>query len=208
MRKEEMDMRERQSPSGSMQDHATRSSLLLRLSDPADVDAWADFSQRYGGLIRAVLSRAGVNAVDRDDVAQEVTLSIFRAMPNFRYDAEKGRFRAYLKTVVLRAAARNARKSAPTVGSGMPDPEVEDQLEEVWEREWRRHHVREALAVVSAELPDGERIVLERYVVAGAPAQQVAHESGWSVDRVYRVKWKLMQRLSEIITRRVEEEDR
>jgi hypothetical protein len=36
----------------------------------------------------------------------------------------------------------------------------------------------------------------------------VAHESGWSVDRVYRVKWKLMQRLSEIITRRVEEEDR
>ena len=128
-------------------------------------------------------------------------------MPGFRYDAKKGRFRAYLKTVVLRAAARHGQKAKRALGGEPPFVLASnDQLEAFWELEWRRHHVRRAIAQVTAEIPEQERLAFERYVIAGAGAIATAEETGLTVDRVYRVRWKVMRRLSEIIEGQIEEE--
>jgi len=189
-----------------MQYENTSSSFLVRLSDVEDLDAWAEFFRRYGGLIQGFLTRAGVRPVDRDDIAQEVTLSLFRALPNFEYDREKGRFRAYLKTVVLRTAARHAQRIVEVPSAEPLDASVESHLEALWEREWRRHHVRVALAQVSSDLSQRERIAFDRYVVAGATAASAAAASGLPIDRVYRVRWKAMKRLSELIENQIEGE--
>ena len=86
-----------------MSDYTTHPSLLARLSDGTDPAAWREFHDRYGLLIRAVARRQGFQAADCDEVVQDVLTSLTRAMAGFRYDPAKGMFRAYLKTVTLRA---------------------------------------------------------------------------------------------------------
>ena len=64
---------------------ATHASLLLRLRDDADGGAWNEFLDRYGELIRGFARRRGLQSADCDDIAQDVLLSLSKALPNFQY---------------------------------------------------------------------------------------------------------------------------
>ena len=96
----------------------THASLLIRLRDGADSAAWKEFHERYGELIRGFARRRDLQAADCDDVAQEVMLSLSKAMPGFRYDPCKGKFRSYLKTVTLRAIFRKTQQKHGEVALG------------------------------------------------------------------------------------------
>src|SRR4051812_12264285 len=76
----------------------TSSTLLRRLRDPGDVEAWNNFHTRYGPRIRDWCRRRGLQEADVDDVTQQVLLSLVKAVRNLKYDRKK-MFRAYLKTV-------------------------------------------------------------------------------------------------------------
>ncbi|UCD76032.1 MAG: hypothetical protein JSV91_03740 [Phycisphaerales bacterium] len=47
--------------------------------------------------------RRGLQPADCEEVTQGVSLSLSKAMPDFQYDAGKGKFRPYLKTATLHA---------------------------------------------------------------------------------------------------------
>ncbi len=47
---------------------------------------------------------------DCDDLVQDVLLALSKAMQNFEYDPQKGKFRAYLKTVTLHSISRILRQ--------------------------------------------------------------------------------------------------
>ena len=90
--------------------YSTHTSLLARLSDGVDPSAWKEFHDRYSDLILGFAHRYGLQSADRDDVAQEVLLSLSKAMEGFTYDPAKGKFRSYLKTVTLRTIFRILRQ--------------------------------------------------------------------------------------------------
>ena len=54
----------------------TRLSLILRLSDPADADAWRDFVSLYEPLIYQLARRKGLQDADARDLCQEVLLAV------------------------------------------------------------------------------------------------------------------------------------
>ena len=64
-----------------MTDNLTSVSLLERLRDRSDEDAWHRFHDLYGPLIRSWLIRRGVNQQDADDVGQEVMQLAFLPAP-------------------------------------------------------------------------------------------------------------------------------
>src|SRR6266545_4468816 len=74
----------------------TRPSLLLRLRDVEDSEAWREFVQLYTPLVFVHCTRYGLQEADAADVAQEVMRVAAQAMPEFQYDAQRGKFHGWL----------------------------------------------------------------------------------------------------------------
>src|SRR6185503_10319182 len=74
----------------------TRPSLLLRVRDVNDSDAWREFVRLYTPLVFVHCARHGLQEADAADVAQEVMRVAAEVMPEFQYDAQRGKFRGWL----------------------------------------------------------------------------------------------------------------
>jgi RNA polymerase sigma-70 factor (ECF subfamily) len=189
----------------------THTSLLLRLAEGSDSAAWREFHDRYGDLIRGFTWRRGLQRHECEDVVQDVLMSLTKAMPSFRYDPAKGKFRSYLKTATLRAVFRRSRQKCGEVN--LRDIEEatqvaasDDRIEEEWEQEWRQYHLRQAMRVIEVEFSSADREAFQRYAVQGGDARETAAALNMSVDQVYQAKSRITKRLSEIIAAQVAEE--
>ena len=98
---------------GSFDPARTRQSLLIRLRDTEDQQAWEEFYARYtpmiGGWCRQWFPR------EAEDMVQEVMLLLARRLRDFEYQPGK-RFRGYLKTVTHRLMADLKARSAEAAG--------------------------------------------------------------------------------------------
>jgi RNA polymerase sigma-70 factor, ECF subfamily len=185
----------------------THITLLNRLSAGDDRSAWHDFVERYGDLIRGFARRAGCSDNDADDVLQDVLVALVSVMPNFRYDPAKGRFRGYLKTIVLRSLSKKRRQNdAPRSLEEGDDPVVDDGSETDWELEWRQYHLRRAMETIDEEFSVQDRAAFQRYGVEGRAADETARTLGISVDQVYQAKSRILRRLGQIVAGQVGEE--
>lgn len=86
--------------STAMSDNLTSVSLLERLRDRSDEDAWHRFHDLYGPLIRGWLMRRGVRQQDADDVGQDVMSLAVTELPGFQHNGRVGALRAWLRQVV------------------------------------------------------------------------------------------------------------
>ena len=70
-------------------------SFLEKISDGDEV-SWEKFKEIYSPLIRYCGHEWGLNAVETDELVQDVMVSFFMGSKTFRYDRSKGKFRSYL----------------------------------------------------------------------------------------------------------------
>ena len=193
-----------------MSSYTTHVSLLQRLSSGCDQSAWTEFHDRYGLLIRRIASRQGLQAADCDDVVQDVLTSLASSMPGFEYDPKKGMFRAYLKTITLRALQlRHKRKKGSRAAGGdvMVEVPMDDaELERHWEEEWRQYHLRRAMAAINSEFNPIDRAAFEHYAIHSESADATAEKLGISKAQVYQAKSRILKRLEEVIEIQVQEE--
>jgi hypothetical protein len=54
----------------------TRASLLLRVRDSADREAWEEFVEIYGPVVHRLARNKGMQPADADDVTQQVLLAV------------------------------------------------------------------------------------------------------------------------------------
>ena len=64
----------------------TRPSLILRVRDANDADAWNQFATLYRPVILRLARRKGIQAADAEDLAQQVLLSIAGAIERWQPD--------------------------------------------------------------------------------------------------------------------------
>ena len=189
----------------------THASLLIRLQDEADSTAWREFDDRYGELIRGFGRRRDLQPADCDDVAQDVMLSLSKAMPGFEYDPAKGKFRSYLKTAALRAIFRRSHQRHGEIALGTIEEatriaEADAAVDEAWELEWQRYHLRQAMGALQTEFNETDRKAFQHYAIEGHDAQETAAEFGISVNQVYHAKSRILKRLEKQIEAQVREE--
>src|SRR5690349_16674686 len=93
----------------------TRASLLLRLRDPRDEDAWQDFVDLYAPVVYRYARKQGLQDADAADLCQDVLRIVAGAVGRLEYDPQRGAFRNWLFTVVRRKLAnwRRAQRGRP-----------------------------------------------------------------------------------------------
>ena len=90
-------------------DSSSGLSLAIRLRD-GSLDAWAELVDLYGPLIESWTTAAGLGAMAREDIAQEVFLSVHRSIGNFDPDSPGSTFRGWLWRITRNAILQSLRK--------------------------------------------------------------------------------------------------
>lgn len=176
----------------------TPASLLERLRQPFEPEAWARFVALYTPLIYSWGRRVGLQETDAADLVQEVFVTLLRVLPTFSYDRQKS-FRRWLRTVTLNQV-RNSRKRWENrmrrEMDGPLDPAaVANELEALWESEYQQHVAARALAIMRADFQEKTWQACWEMVVMGRPAADVARQLGLTIGAVYAAKVRVLDRL-------------
>src|SRR5258708_12228767 len=100
----------------------TRPSLLVRIRDPQDERAWAEFLDIYTPLIYQVARRKGLQEADAADLVQEVFRAVAGAIDRWDPDPRRGAFRASPSPIAPHPLANFLIPRGPLPpGSGAPD---------------------------------------------------------------------------------------
>ena len=79
----------------------TSLSLLDRLGQPDDGEAWQRLVEIYSPLLRGWLTRYEVQSADEDDLMQDVLFVVMRELPRFRHNEQPGAFRTWLRRILV-----------------------------------------------------------------------------------------------------------
>jgi RNA polymerase sigma factor (sigma-70 family) len=77
----------------------TRASLLLRLRDSQDHEAWVEFVSLYEPVAYRLLRRRGLQDADAREVMQDLFLAVSRSIDRWDPAKERGSFRGWLRRV-------------------------------------------------------------------------------------------------------------
>ena len=172
----------------------TPASLLERLCQPFEAEAWGRFVALYTPLIYAWGRRVGLPNHDAADLVQEVFVTLLQVLPTFTYDRHKS-FRRWLRTVTLNKW-RNARKQRKHAPAGAAEQAAgPDELEALWKAEYQQFLAGRALDLMRSDFRETTWKACWETVAAGRPAAAVAAELGLTVGAVYAAKFRVLERL-------------
>ena len=171
----------------------TPGSLLERLREASDPDAWNRFVQLYTPLLYHFARRIGLQEADVADLVQDVFLLLYRKMPEFVYKPGKS-FRAWLRTLTINHW-RNRREKRQT--KSLQDDHLlgSDPGLEFEEAEYRRHLIDRALRVIRSDFEPMTWELCWAAVTSGQRAEEIARQHAVSIDVVYVSKMRVLKRL-------------
>lgn len=184
----------------------TRKSLLLRVRESDDTDAWRQFTDLYGPLVFRYGKRQGLQDADAADLMQDVLERVAKNIEKFDYDPSLGRFRSWLFLIARQAISNLVkRRERQPIGSGdsvvanMINDKMADQDESLWEAEYRQHLLQWAMEKVEGHFATSTWQAFYETSVNHKSAEQVANELGLSVGAVYIAKSRVIQRLKKAV---------
>ena len=100
----------------------TSPSLLLRIRNPQDTDAWDAFLDIYTPVVRTYCFQRRLQEADVSDIVQDVMSRVVKLIRDFDYDPAKGKFRAWFGTITAnRIKTVINRKSRTETAQGETD---------------------------------------------------------------------------------------
>lgn len=183
---------------------ATRLTLLQRVRDPADREAWNEFFGLYAPLLEGYARAQGLSRTDAEEVRDQCLEVLARKLPDFEYERARGSFQAWLHGIVRGKVidllrSRHVRAHESIELGTLRD--AKGDLDALWERQWRAEHLRYALARVRDEA-DAERFrVFELLLVEGLSVAEVGQKTGWPATRIYKTKAALLARVRALLER-------
>jgi RNA polymerase sigma-70 factor (ECF subfamily) len=195
----------------------TRVTLLTRLKDGRDADAWREFVQLYGPVVYRFARTRGLQDADAADLMQDVLRSVARTAPRLEYDPKKGTFRGWLYTVT-RNKIYNFLSSQRNRPRATGDADAQERLDATpareeegpdadWEKEYQRRLSARAMELVKDEFQPNTWAAFWQTAVEGKPAAEVGTALNMSPGAVYVAKSRVLARLREEAKRLIAEEE-
>jgi RNA polymerase sigma factor (sigma-70 family) len=186
----------------------TRPSILLRLSDRSDQEAWQIFESVYRPIIFRAARARGLQDADACDVAQAVLIRVSERIESYAPGHRGARFRTWLATVTrhiiidhLRARSRVGVPIPVDVSAESEQPFTDGGMEQQLEREYQLQVFRWAAASVEPEFSPEAWQAFWETAVEGRPIGETASRLGRSTGSVYTVRARIMRRLKEEVER-------
>lgn len=186
----------------------THPSLLLRIRDAGDGDAWAQFAGLYAPLVYGFARRRGLQDHDAADLTQEVLSTVSRTVRGLDYDASRGSFRGWLFTMVQRKllnfVAARARHPQGTGDTGMLEhlhrqPAPEENVQDLWDQAYEQQLFAWASAQVRPHVEARTWQAFWRTAVDGEKAKTVGERLGLTEAAVRLAKSRVMARIKKVI---------
>lgn len=193
----------------------TRHSLILRLRDGRNQQAWAEFLEIYQPLILRLVRCRGLQDADAREVTQDVLLAVVAAIPNWDVDPAKGSFRGWLSTITRNLVVNFlVRQSRHPRGSGDSDfarwlsevPAADCNESKFFDIEQRRQFFQWAAARVRSEVSDNTWQAFQRTSIDRRDIAEVARDLGTTAGAIYVARSRVMKRLRECIEQLQREE--
>jgi RNA polymerase sigma-70 factor (ECF subfamily) len=175
----------------------TSATLLDRLRQPNQPEAWARFVNLYTPLVLYWAQQQGFHLADAQDLAQEVLVKLVRQLP--AYERGEGQtFRGWLFRVTINQCRdfrhRKATRALPGA-AGLSLVCIPDTVSELEETEYRRLLVRRGLEIIRPDFGETTWAAFTRMMVEGRSAPNVAAELTMSVNAVYLARHRVLARL-------------
>ena len=183
---------------------STRASLLLRLRDRQDHEAWVEFVTLYEPVVYRLLRRNGLQDADAREVMQELFLAVSRSIDRWDPAKDRGSFRGWLRRVArnlvvnwLKHRGRHVIAAGGSDLQAMLDmlPAAEGPQSAEFDQELRRAVFQRAAEQVRGEVqPATWQAFWETAVVGTSPAE-TAKKLSMTVGALRVAKCRVLARL-------------
>ena len=195
----------------------TRYSLIGKLRDPQDAEAWAEFSTIYQPLIMRIARSKGLQHADATDVTQEVLTRVAKAIPEFDSNRSGATFRGWLYRITrnlvvdfIRSKSRGPRieaaqsvESAQGIDAAWSDP---SQAEiDSFQREYQRQLFVLAADKVQQTVKANTWQAFWRTEIEQEAVESVAKDLGISAGSIYVARSRILAKLKAVVDQHMSE---
>ncbi|HEX5105951.1 MAG TPA: sigma-70 family RNA polymerase sigma factor [Pirellulaceae bacterium] len=180
---------------------STRVTLLARLREAGDEQAWETFVDLYLPLVYRYCRSRGLQDADACDVTQQVLVSVHGAISSFDYDPQRGRFRDWLGTIAYRAVLRQQQKDRrPGKGQGAGESDLlagqaGGPVDAAWLEEFNVHIFSAAVERIRPEFDESTWQAFDWTWLHDVKTQEAAQRLGTTSAWVYKARFRVLQRL-------------
>lgn len=189
----------------------TSPTLLIRVRDQNDHDAWSDFVRCYAPHIYGWCRGCRLQESDAADVTQEVLLKLVGAIRSFDYDRNRGSFRGWLKTVTMNTVRDMvAGWGKPGRGSGdtgvrgflasIADEQALQSLADAIEKSWQEELFAAARQEVSGRVQSHTWQAWQMTAMEQITAAEAARRLNMPVSEVYVARSRVNRMLRESVS--------
>ena len=182
----------------------TRASLLFRLRDSQDHEAWVEFVSLYEPVAYRLLRRHGLQDADAREVMQEIFMAVSRSIDRWDPAKERGSFRGWLRRVarnlVINWLEQRERRVIAMGGSDLqamlarlPADSGPESVE--FEKELRRALFQRAAEQVREEVQPATWQAFWETGVIGTSSADAAKKLGMGVGAIRVAKCRVLARL-------------
>ena len=189
---------------------STRLSLLLRIRDLNDAEAWNRFVDLYGPYVARWCQAMGLQEADSADATQAVLVKLMTVMQSWKLDSTKGSFRSWLRRVTHNVAIdlhrgwkeRAAGDSDIMHGlAQLPDNSFEEALWKSVETAYQQELLSMASEQVQLRVQPKTWMAYQLACVDNLPAQEVAAKLQIAIGEVYVARSRVMKMLKSEVER-------
>ena len=189
----------------------TKISLIMRLNQTNDSEAWSEFVAAYQPVILWVARRQGLQQADAEDIAQQVLASIARALKQRPHNPDQAKFRTWLYRVTHNAILNLIRRQqkpdraigGDTVNEWLVGAIAPGEYRDEYDKEYERAVFRWAAERVRREFQPQTWDAFWLNMVKGDTAEIVAtkisekYSRSFSAGSVYAAKSRVLKRIRE-----------
>jgi RNA polymerase sigma factor (sigma-70 family) len=188
----------------------TRASLLFRLRNSQDHEAWMEFVSLYEPVVYRLLRKNGLQDADSRELMQEFFLTVSRNIDRWDPDRERGSFRGWLRRVTRNLVIDwlQRRQRQPVAAGG---PEMGELLANLpanaepetaeFDRELRRALFQRASELVRRDFSPKMWQAFWETSVVGSSADTAGQKLAMATGAVRVAKCRVLARLREVVAR-------
>ena len=184
----------------------TRESLILRLPSASDAEAWQEFIDLYEPLVIRFARRRGLQDADAREIAQNVFISVAKAVDRWQPDRERGKFRAWLFRIARNQLINWVAKHARGRGTGrtsqlmaLAHVDSTEKQKEALKQDYRRELFRLAATHVREFFTEKSWDAFWRTSVLGESIESVATSLGMTHGSIYIARSRITAKMKLVI---------